>query len=96
MAKKVLLRNGGSLISSGPSLRTARPGIVLSERESERFRLNRPMGMDRTQNRGWRRVAIIAALLCAAASVKVMANPEVRRPVAQFIYFYQQTDDMFA
>jgi hypothetical protein len=23
-----------------------------------------------------------------------MANPEVRRPVAQFIYFYQQTDDM--
>src|SRR5216683_1875600 len=43
MAKKVLLRNGGSLISSGPSLRTARPGIVLSERESERFRLNLPM-----------------------------------------------------
>ena len=39
-------------------------------------------------------MAIIAALLCAAASVKVMANPEVRRPVARFIYFYQQTDDM--
>ena len=33
-------------------------------------------------------------LLCAAASVKVMANPSVRRPVAQFIYFYHQTDNM--
>ena len=37
---------------------------------------------------------MIATLLCAAASVKVMANPAVRRPVAQFIYFYQQPDHM--
>jgi len=37
---------------------------------------------------------VIATLLCAAASVKVMANPAVRRPVAQFIYFYQQPDHM--
>ena len=39
-------------------------------------------------------MAAIAALLCAAASVKVMANPSVRRPVAHFIEFYQQTEDL--
>jgi hypothetical protein len=52
------------------------------------------MSMNRSQNKGWRRIAMIAALLCAGASVKVMATPSIRRPVAQFIYFYQQTNDM--
>jgi hypothetical protein len=33
---------------------------------------------------------MVAALLCAAASMTAIANPCVRRPVAQFIYFYQQ------
>ena len=47
----------------------------------------RPMGMRPL----WRRVAILAALACGFASIKVMANPNVRRPVAQFIYFYEQT-----
>ena len=37
---------------------------------------------------------MVAALACGLASVKVMANPSLRRPVAQFIYFYQQSDDM--
>jgi hypothetical protein len=50
--------------------------------------------MNRRQNQGWRRLAIVALLLCVAASAKVMANPCIRRPVAQFIHFYQQTDDM--
>ena len=54
---------------------------------------SRPIGMNRGKQKGWRRVAIVAALLCAAASVKVMANPAIRRPVAHFIYFYQQADD---
>jgi hypothetical protein len=42
----------------------------------------------------WRRTAIVAALACGLASAKVMANPNVRRPVAQFIYFYQQAQDI--
>jgi hypothetical protein len=50
--------------------------------------------MNRSKSKGLRRIAAIAALLCAAASVKVMANPSIRRPVAQFMYFYEQTDDM--
>ena len=50
--------------------------------------------MNRSKSKGLKRIAAIAALLCAAASVKVMANPSIRQPVAQFIYFYQQTDDM--
>jgi hypothetical protein len=50
----------------------------------------RPTGMSPL----WRRVAILAALTCGFASIKVMANPNVRRPVAQFIYFYEHTDDM--
>jgi hypothetical protein len=52
--------------------------------------VSRPIGM----SRGWKRIAIVAAFACGLASVKVMANPNVRRPVAQFIHFYQQTDDM--
>jgi hypothetical protein len=42
----------------------------------------------------WRRIAVLAALFCLFASVKMVANPEVRRPVARFIHFYEQTDDM--
>jgi hypothetical protein len=44
--------------------------------------------------KGWRRIAMLAALLCAGLSVKVVANPCVRRPVAQFIHFYEQAPDM--
>jgi len=52
--------------------------------------VRRPIGMRPL----WRRVAILATLACGLASAKVMANPNVRRPVAQFIYFYEQSDDM--
>ena len=44
--------------------------------------------------RYWKRTAAIVALLGATASVKVMADPCVQRPVTRFIYFYQQSDDM--
>jgi hypothetical protein len=37
---------------------------------------------------------LIVALLCAFAAVKVGTNPQVQRPAAQFIHFYQQADDM--
>ena len=50
--------------------------------------------MSGRKQKTWRRVAIIAALVCALASAKVMANPQVRRPVANFIYFYQQTENL--
>jgi len=49
---------------------------------------------ERSKSKGLRRLATIVALLCAAASVKVVASPSIRQPVAQFIYFYQQPDDM--
>ena len=42
------------------------------------------------QKRNARRLAIAIALLCAAASLKVVASPQVRRPVAKFIQFYEQ------
>lgn len=41
-----------------------------------------------------KRLAIVLALLCASASVKVAASPGVRRPVAQFIHFYEQTKSL--
>ena len=50
----------------------------------------RPIGM----SRGLRKIAIVASIACGLASVKVMANPGIRRPVAQFIHFYQQSEDM--
>ena len=50
----------------------------------------RPIGM----NRNWRRIVLVATLACGFASARVMADPNVRRPVAQFIHFYRQTDDM--
>lgn len=34
-----------------------------------------------------------ALLLCAALSMKAIANPGIRRPVVQFIYFYQQSQE---
>jgi hypothetical protein len=52
----------------------------------------RPTSMRRSTS--WRQIALILAVACGLASVKAMANPSIRRPVAQFIYFYQQTDDM--
>jgi hypothetical protein len=50
----------------------------------------RPIGMSRS----FRQIATLIALACAFASVKVMANPNIRRPVVQFIYFYEQTDQV--
>jgi len=47
--------------------------------------------MKRNCRKGWNRVAIIAALLCATASVRVVASPNVRRPVVQFIHFYEES-----
>ena len=38
----------------------------------------------------WRRFAVAVALVGVLASARVVANPCFRRPVAQFIYFYQQ------
>jgi hypothetical protein len=49
----------------------------------------RLIGMKRSK--AWRNLAIAAALLCALASVKVMAKPSIRRPVVQFIHFYEQS-----
>ncbi len=54
----------------------------------------RPIGMSRSKQRGWKRVAIVAFLVCAAASARVAATPAISRPVAQFIHFYEQTDDL--
>jgi hypothetical protein len=50
--------------------------------------------MTREQNNKRRRVAILLAVFCILASVKVMATPSIRRPVVHFIHFYQQADDM--
>jgi hypothetical protein len=50
--------------------------------------------MNRSKHKGLKRIAALAGLVCLAASVQVVANPCFRRPVANFIYFYQQPDDM--
>lgn len=55
--------------------------------------VGRPINMESKPKR-LRRNAGAAVLLCAVASVQVMANPSIRRPVAQFIHFYQQSDDL--
>jgi hypothetical protein len=55
---------------------------------------SRPIGMSGRKQKTWRRLATIAAILFVLASAKVMANPQVRRPVANFIYFYQQTENL--
>jgi len=54
----------------------------------------RPISMHRSKQRSWRRLAAVVALLCAGASVRVAANPCVRRPVVHFIQFYEQTEDL--
>ncbi len=36
---------------------------------------------------------MIVALVSALGAIKMAANPHVRRPVQQFIHFYQQQDD---
>jgi hypothetical protein len=49
-------------------------------------------GMERTRNkRGWRLAAMAVALVFAAVSLHAMAKPSVRRPVVQFIHFYEQS-----
>jgi hypothetical protein len=48
--------------------------------------MNRPNSM--------KRAAIVLMLLSAALGARQMANPSVRRPVVQFIHFYQQSEDM--
>jgi hypothetical protein len=40
-----------------------------------------------------RRILMIVALVSALGAIKMAANPHVRRPVQQFIHFYQQQDD---
>src|SRR5215467_11754519 len=55
---------------------------------------SRPTGMRQGKPKSWRRLAAVAVLLCVAASAKVMDNPAVKRPVAHFIHFYQQTDNV--
>jgi len=52
------------------------------------------MGMKRKQNKGWRRIALLAVFFAVLASLKVMATPSMRRPVVHFIHFYQQSEDM--
>ena len=37
---------------------------------------------------------VLALLFVALASFKVMATPSIRRPVVNFIHFYQQAEDM--
>jgi hypothetical protein len=64
------------------------------QNESTALLTRAPMARPISMSANWRRVALIAALACGFASVRVMANPNVRRPVAQFMYFYQQSDDM--
>jgi len=44
----------------------------------------------RSKIRNW--LVMAAVLLCTAVSVKAFANPGVRRPVVQFIYFYEQSE----
>jgi hypothetical protein len=41
-----------------------------------------------------KRAAMIFVLLTAVSGASVMAKPAVRRPVSQFIQFYQSSDDM--
>ncbi len=48
----------------------------------------RPTSM---QGKHFRRTVLLLVLLGAAFSAKVVANPCFRRPVAHFIYFYEQT-----
>jgi len=40
-----------------------------------------------------RRILWIAALVSALGAIKLAANPQIRRPVQQFIHLYRQMDD---
>ncbi|GEM_PF-6086019 len=55
---------------------------------------NRPIGMGGRKLLNWKRLAAVAALFCAAASIPVVANPCVTRPVTRFIQFYEQGQDL--
>jgi hypothetical protein len=54
----------------------------------------RPINMSRRKQRGWKRIAAVAAMLAAAASAKVAVDSQVCRPVIRFIQFYEQTEDL--
>jgi hypothetical protein len=39
-----------------------------------------------------RRILMIAALVSALGTIRMAANPQIRRPVQHFIQFYRQQD----
>jgi hypothetical protein len=39
-----------------------------------------------------RRIILMAALVSALGCIRIAANPEVRRPVKQFIHYYRQQE----
>jgi hypothetical protein len=39
-----------------------------------------------------KRILMIVALVSALGAIKMAANPQIRRPVQHFIYFYNQQD----
>jgi hypothetical protein len=50
--------------------------------------------METRNSKRRRRLAILAVLFVGLASFKVMATPSIRRPVVNFIHFYQQAEDL--
>lgn len=40
-----------------------------------------------------KRILIVAMLFSALGTIKMAANPQIRRPVRHFIHFYRQQDD---
>jgi hypothetical protein len=40
-----------------------------------------------------KRIFMIAVLVSALGTIKMAANPQIRRPVRHFIHFYRQQDD---
>ncbi len=40
-----------------------------------------------------KRILMIAALVSAMGTIKMAANPQIRRPVKHFIHFYRHQDD---
>ena len=41
-----------------------------------------------------KRFAIFGIFIVALGGARVLATPHLRRPVVQFLYFYQQSDDL--
>jgi len=39
-----------------------------------------------------RRILLVAAFVVVLGSIKMAANPQIRRPVRHFIHFYRQQD----